>query len=629
MSKPPSPSSGVSSASKLASLGAARGCVDVRSFWLGALVIGATVAAYLPAMKAGFIWNDSDYVTAPALRSPEGLARIWFELGATEQYYPALHSAFWLQHRVFGDNPAGYHAVNLLLHLGAVILFAAILRKLLAGRPDPATLSVAPSAGGVAGAAWLGAALFALHPVHVASVAWITEQKNTLSLILYLASGLVYLRFDETRRPRHYLVALALFGLAILGKTATVTLPAALLVVFWWRRGRLAWRSDVRPLLPWLVLGAAAGIFSSWVERHHLGGAGLGATGADFDLSAPGHVLLAGRAVWFYLGSLAWPIGLNFIYPRWVIDGTVWWQWLFPLAAVAVPAGLWAMRRRSRAPLAVCLLFAGTLFPVLGFVNLYGALYSRVWDHWQYLADLAPLALAGAALATAGDWAGRRCRRAGPALGVALCVLLGAATWRRCGEFRNDETLYRSTLARNPDCWMAHNNLGKILAATPAGAPEAIEHYAAAARLHPGLAELHYNLANALARAGRLAEAVDEYGAALGLAPDYAAAHNALGNVFARIDGRLPEAIAQYQQALHLTPDAPDIHNNLGIALLLADRTPEAIAHFGQALRLDPSLPQVHLNLAAALQSVGRTDEAAAHVAAARRLGFAVRAGAE
>ena len=602
--------------------------------WLGALVVCATVVAYLPAMQAGFIWNDSDYVTSPALRSFGGLAQIWFKLGATEQYYPLLHSIFWLQYWVFGDNPVGYHVVNLLLHLGAVILFALVLRRLLVTERSvgPSTApgardSEMPTAGQerkrYAGVAWLAAALFALHPVHVASVAWITEQKNTFSLVLYVAAFLLYLRFDETRRPRYYFFALALFGLSILAKTATVTLPAALLVVFWWRRGRLAWQSDVRPLLPWLVLGVAAGIFSSWVERNYLGGANMGAEGAEFDLSLAGHVLLAGRAIWFYLGSLAWPFGLNFIYPRWTMDGAVWWQWLFPLAVAAVGVWLWAMRRRDRTPLAVFLLFAGTLFPVLGFVNLFGSLYSRVWDHWQYLADLAPLALAGAVLA--GTWAGPHLRRAGLSLGVALCLLLGGLTWQRCGDFQNNEVLYRTTLARNPDCWMAHNNLGQILALTPAGLPEAIEHYQAAVRLNPAWAEVHYNLANALAKnPDRLTEALGEYETALRLRPDYAQAHNNFGNALSRVDGRLPEAIAQYEQTLQIDPAQPEAHNNLGTILLMMGRTPDAIAHFESALRLNPNLPQVHMNLAVALESTGRTNEATAHIEAARRLGFAV-----
>ena len=638
----------------------------VRSVWLAALVVGATSAAYLPALKAGFIWNDSDYVTAPELRSLDGLARIWFELGATEQYYPLLHSAFWVEHRLWGDAALGYHLVNLLLHASSACLLALFLRRLLAAETAPprdlahpasqpnepaggqdraATASNGTKADGAArtaarppgvgpmeptyaGREWLAAALFALHPVGVASVAWISEQKNTLSTLFYLAAALAYLRFAEKPAARQYLLASAMFAAALLTKTATATLPAALLVVFWWRRGRLEWKRDVQPLLPWLVLGAAAGIFTSWVEGHHLSGRGIGAEGAEFDLTWTGRALLAGRAIWFYLGSLAWPFDLNFIYPRWTIDATVWWQWLFPLAVVAVTVGLWTLRRRDRTPLAVFLLFAGTLFPALGFVNLYGALYSRVWDHWQYLADLAPLALAGAVLARAGARTGPRFRLAGPALaraaaaglGMALCVLLGVLTWRRCGDFRDNETLYRATLARNPDCWMAQNNLGEILARTPEGLPEALEHYAAAVRLNPGRAELHCNLASAFAKAGRLAEAVDEFRSALRLAPDYQMAHNKLGNTLARMDDRLPEAISHLKEALRLDPTVPDVQNNLGIALLMAGRTQEAIAHFEAALRLNPNLPEAHMNLGAAWESLGRSAEAKAEFGAALRL---------
>lgn len=588
-------------------------------------MLGATAFAYLPALNAGFIWNDDAYVTAPALRSLDGLARIWLKIGATEQYYPLLHSLFWVQHRFFGDHPLGYHAVNLLLHLGATFLFAVVLQKLLTARTVPAPGADDGSALGPTAAAWLAAALFALHPVHVATVAWVTEQKNTFSLVLYLAAFLGYLHFDQTRRWRYYALALVLFCLSMLGKTSTVTLPAALLVVFWWQRGRLGWKRDMRPLLPWLILGAAAGMFSSWVEHHHLGSAGGGAEGAAFELSPAGHVLLAGRAIWFYLGSLVWPFDLNFIYRRWSIDGMVWWQWLYPLAVGEALATLWILRRRSRTPLAVFLLFAGTLFPVLGFVSLYGALYSRVWDHWQYLADLAPLALAGVALARTGAWAGPRSRWAGPTLGVTLCTLFGVLTWQRCGDFQNNVTLYRTTLARNPDCWMAHNNLALILAQTPAGLPEAVEHLTAAVRLDPGRAELHYNLGDMFMKSpGRLPEAVDEFREAVRLQPDYAVAYNDLGNAFSRMDGRLTDAIAAYDKTLQLAPNQPDVHNNLGTALLIAGRTDEAIVHFEQALHLNPNLPQVHMNLAAALDSVGRHAEAEKHYEAARRLGFPV-----
>jgi tetratricopeptide (TPR) repeat protein len=587
----------------------------VRSIWLGVLVSCATVVAYLPAMKAAFIWNDDAYVTSPPLRSLHGLERIWLKVGATEQYYPLLHSAFWAEHRVFGDNPAGYHILNLLLHIGATILFAAVLVKLLGGHPNSPAMSGKPGGVSAVFGAWLAAAFFALHPVHVESVAWITEEKNTISLVFYLAAFLLYMRFGETHRPRHYLFALALFFLSILSKTATVTLPAALLVVIWWRRGRLDWRTDVLPLVPWLVLGAAAGVFSSWVERTHLGGEGVGAQGADFDLSLAGHVLLAGRAIWFYLGSLAWPFDLNFIYPRWEFDGTVWWQWLFPLSVVAVVAWFWAIRRRGRTPFAVFTLFAGSLFPVLGFVSLYGALYSRVWDHWQYLADLAPLALAGIGLASAGSWAGSSLRRAGPVLGVALCFLLGMLTWRRCGEFQDNEVLYRTTLARNPACWMAHNNLGQLLALTPGGLQEAIEHFRAAVRLKPDYAEAHNNLGQALSQTpeGR-PEAIEQFEMALRLKPGMAELHYNLANVLEAVPGRMADAVSEYEAALRLKPDLALAHNNLGIALSHIDgRMPEAIAQFEEALRIDPAQPEIHNNLGGALFEVGRAREAVDH----------------
>ncbi|HTZ20476.1 MAG TPA: hypothetical protein VMC06_06310, partial [Opitutaceae bacterium] len=371
-----------------------------------ALIFCATVFVYLPALAGNLIWNDGDYVTKPALRSLAGLVRIWAEPGATEQYYPLLHSFFWMQYQLFGDHPLGYHVVNLLLHVCSAVLFALVIRRMLAGDAaspvDVPTECRGRSAVGAgsdrrnhptpqpyAGAEWVAGLLFALHPVHVESVAWITEQKNTLSLACYLAAALVYLRFDMSRRPRSYLIALALFVCSMWCKTVTATLPAALLVVFWWKRGRLGWRRDVWPLMPWLILGAALGLFSSWVEHAY-----VGARGTAFELSLVGRTLVAGRAVWFYAGQLVWPFGLNFIYPRWTVDAAVWWQWLFPLGVLAVGAVLWALRRRTRAPLATYLFFVGSLFPVLGFVNLFGSLYSWVWDHWQYLADLGPLALA-------------------------------------------------------------------------------------------------------------------------------------------------------------------------------------------------------------------------------------------
>jgi tetratricopeptide (TPR) repeat protein len=438
----------------------------------------------------------------------------------------------------------------------------------------------------------------------------------------------------------------------MLSKTVTATLPAALLVVLWWKRGRLSWRTDVLPLLPWLAVSAAGGLFSSWVERHY-----LVAEGTDFSLSFLGRLLVAGRAVWFYAATLIWPFNLNFIYPRWEVNVASWQQWLFPLGLLALGAGLWAIRRRTRAPLAAFLFFVGSLFPVLGFVNLYGSLYSWVWDHWQYLPDLGLIALAAAGLALGWDMAAIRLRWLGPALVAALAIGLGALTWDHCGMFRNDQTLYRTTIARNPACWMAHNNLGNTLnvegrtteaiseyqaalrikpdhvgahynlaftlAGIPGRLPEAIAEYEATLQLKPDYPEAHFNLGLALARSpGRLPEAIAQFEAALRINPGYAEAHFSRGLALSKSPGRLPEAIPEFEAALQIKPDYLEAHNNLGIALAnIPNRSPEAVAQFEAALRIKPDAAETHNNLGMVLAGIpGRLPEAIAQYEAALRI---------
>jgi tetratricopeptide (TPR) repeat protein len=586
--------------------GADRGLVP------GLLVVAAALLAYLPALSGEFIWNDSDYVTAPALRSLRGLAAIWTHVGATQQYYPLLHSAFWVQHRLWGDHPFGYHALTLLLHAAAAVLFALVLRRL----------------GGEAlaksrfrGFEWVAALLFALHPVHVESVAWISEQKNTLSLVFYLGAALAYLRFDGERGAAAYAAALALFVLSLLCKTVTASLPAALLVALWWKRGRLGWRRDLLPLVPWLVLGAAAGRVSSWVEQ-----AFGGARGPEFDLPFASRVLVAGRAVWFYLGNLAWPHALDFVYPRWTIDPSSAGQWLFPLGVALVVVALWALRQRTRAPLAAFLFFVGSLFPVLGFVNLYGARYSWVWDHWQYLPDLGLLALAAAGLTAGWRLAAERL----PVLGAggarwgalaALSLLLGALSWSHCGMFHDDDTLYRENLALNPGSWLALNNLGIKLELTPGRLGDAVAKYEEALRLNPGFAEGHNNLGNALAKTpGRSGEAVAQYEEAIRLKPDFVDAHYDLGNVLNTL-GRKDEAMAQFEAALRINPGYVEAHYNLGNTLDSLGRSQEAVAQFEAALTLRPDNAAAHNNLGLALAKIpGRMGDAVAEYEAALRL---------
>ncbi|MGA7382829.1 MAG: tetratricopeptide repeat protein [Terriglobales bacterium] len=533
---------------------------------------------------------------APSMQSLHGLWRIWFELGATQQYYPLLYSAFWIEHRLWGDAVLGYHLANVALHALAACLVVLIVRRL-----------ALPGA-------WLAGLIFALHPVCVEAVAWISEQKSTLSAVFYLAAGLTYLHFDQSRRRSRYLWALGLFVLALLSKTVTATLPAALLVVFWWQRGRLDWRRDVHPLLPWFVLGAGAGLFTAWVEKTR-----VGAEGAGFSLSLAQRLLLPGRMIFFYAGKLLWPSNLIFTYPRWQPDVTVWWQYLYPLGVVILVVVLWSLPRRG--PLAGFLIFCGTLFPVLGFLNVYPFRYSFVADHFQYLASLgiiAPVAC-GLVLGISRISPGKK---ANTAVLLMVPAVLAILTWRESGMYSDSQTLYRTTLARNPNSWMAHDNLGIILAQTPGRLPEAIAEFEAAVRLNPANSHAHVNLGNALEQVpGQLPQAIAEYQAALRIEPDYAEAHSNLGFALAQIPGRLPQAIAEYRAALRLRPSLADTHDYLGIALAQTpSQLPAAIAEYQAALRFNPNHAEAHYNLGSALAQMGRLPEAIAEFQAALRI---------
>jgi tetratricopeptide (TPR) repeat protein len=575
-----------------------------------ALIFLATALAYLPALRGGFLWDDNAHVPQDGLRSASGLERIWREPGATQQYYPLLYSAFWVEHRMWGDDVVGYHAVNILLHALAACMVVALLRRL----EIPGAL--------------LAGLIFALHPVGVESVAWISEQKNTLSAVFYLGAALAYLGFDRDRRASLYGIALLLFIMALLSKTVTATLPAALLVVFWWQRGRLGWRRDVLPLLPWIGIGLFAGLFTASVEQVL-----VGAHGKAYALSLLGRCLLAGRAAWFYLGKLLWPADLIFIYPRWVVDGRVWWQWLFPLSALGLVSLLcWVASRRTwdpkrqrsaRAPLAGCLFFLGTLSPALGFVDVYPFRYSYVADHFQYLAMLGIIVPAAAGLSLALARMPQSFTTAAWVPLTGLVGLLALLTWSQCGMYRDAETLYRATLSRNPDCWLARNNLGVIWADTPGRLNDAIAQYQASLQENPDDAEAHNNLGVALSRVpGRLDEAIAQYQEALRDEPGYPEAHNNLGSAWLLIPGRLDDAVAEFQEALRLQPSLVDAHNNLGSAWLkVPARLGDAIAQFQAALRLAPDNAKVHDNLGNAWHdSPGHLDDAIAEYREALRL---------
>ncbi len=596
-----------------------------------ALIFCAAIPAYLPALNGTLLWDDSSHLTRIDLRSLHGLWRIWFSPAATQQYYPLLHSAFWVEHSVWGDAVLGYHLVNVLLHAIAACLVVAIVRRL-----------ALPGA-------WLAGLFFALHPICVEAVAWISEQKSTLSGVLYLAAALVYLHFDDSRRRGLYIAAFALFLAALAAKTVTATLPAALLVILWWRRGRIDWPRDVRPLIPWFATGAAAGLFTAWVERFY-----IGAAGSDFALSIGERILLASRVIWFYAAKIVWPSDLTFFYPRWHIDAGDWRQYLFLAALLAAAVALAWLARRHRGPLAAFLFFAGTLFPVLGFFNVYPFRYSYVADHFAYLASLGIIVPAAAVLARTSE----RQRALAWVIPAVVATVLGILTFRQAGIYRDENTLYRATLERNPDAWLAHNNLGNILLADPRSRAEAAAHiqtaiqlkpdfweahlslgnallqtpgrlddaiaeYQTAARLAPGSERTHTNLGNALLQKGRFDDAVAQFQAALLIDPNNAEAHNDLANAFTQmgVRGRLLDAIDEYRASLRSNPDFAEAHNNLGTALAQMGDMPAAIAEFQEAIRIRPDYANAHGNLGNAYSATpGRLADAIAEYQAAIRL---------
>ncbi len=424
---------------------------------------------YLPAIQGGFIWDDDEHVYAnPVLMSEQGLWDIWFKENALPQYYPLVHTTFWLEYRFWQRNPTGYHLINVLLHtLSAICLWRLLKKMEIPG-------------------AWLAALLFAVHPVHVESVAWVTERKNVLSGLFYLLAASVYWRRfvavapPEVAAARHesttappsgrwmgYALFLVLFLAALLSKSVTSTLPAALLLMIWLRQGRIP-RRHVLLLAPAFVIGVAMGLHTAQIERDF-----VGATGSRFDWSFAERCIIAGKAVWFYAAKLLWPDPLTFFYPKWEINAASAVQWLYPLSAIGLVLLLGSLRHRiGRGPLVAVLYFGGTLLPALGFVNYYPMRFSFVADHFQYLASLGLLVLFAA---LAASWIERIHSRvqtpqsrplaayaAQAALSmmvVGLCVLSA----RHAHVLADEERLYRDTLAKNPASDVAHNQLGLLL----------------------------------------------------------------------------------------------------------------------------------------------------------------------
>ncbi len=525
-----------------------------------ALLILLTVAAYIPVMHAGFIWDDDVLITGNRLvKANDGLYRFWFTTESAD-YRPLTWSLWWLEWRLWGASPMGYHVVNVLLHAVNAVLAWMVLRRLK-----------------IPGA-WLAALVFAIHPVNVATVAWISEQKNTLSMLFYATAILLYLKFDEESRWHWYVFSLAAFLLALLSKSAVVMLPLVLLGCAWWVHNRLRWK-DLLCSVPYFVPALVMGLVTVVQHQKVLAGTIVRTGGLGSRLAA------AGWIPWFYLYKALLPVDLTVVYPRWEIDGARWCSYGPGIILVGGLVLFWWKRNAWGRPLLFGFgYFVAMLFPVLGFFDQRFYRLSLVADHWQYYSIIAPIAL----VVVAGEWIGRRLggrgRRWEATLGGAVLMVLGVATWTRAGVYANAETLWRDNVVKNPDAWVAH-----------------------------------YNLATELQKTGKLQEAAEQYVQTLRLNPGYAQAENNLGITLAQ-DGRLPEAVRHFERALRIDPNSAEAHGNLGHALILLGNEPKAMEHWERALQIKPDNAEIHYDLGHALEQMGKPEQAIGHYEQALRI---------
>jgi protein O-mannosyl-transferase len=573
---------------------------------LVALLTGLLVLVYWPAICGGFIWDDDVYVTNnPLLTSPHGWQDIWFSAEHQSQFFPLVFTTLRFEHALWGLNPFGYHLVNVLLHAANAVLVWLVLRRL-----------------AIPGA-WIAAALFAFHPVQVESVAWVTELKNTQSTLFYLLAVLMWMSFlrgEPPTRWKYYSLTILFCVLALLSKTTACTLPAALLLIPWMQGERIGWQRIVQ-VIPFLILGVAAGLVSIWWERH------LGNYRQDVgqSLSLIQRALIAAHALWFYTGKLIFPVNLTFSYPHWQVDAGNPLNYILVAGCLAVAFALWFWRKAlRRRVMSAVIFFVATLSPLLGFIPLYTFKYSYVADHYQYVACIGLLALAAAGL-----------QQIPRVFSIIVLLVLGILTWKQAHIYQDQTTLWNDTLAKNPSSWMADDNLGTI-SREEGDFGKAVDYYRKAISLNPNFAQSHYNLGivlfktgdaneameefekaiqldpqdplafynygTALDQSGQAGKAVAAYGEALRLKPDLTSARINLGILFSRI-GKLGEAMVQFQVAVRLDPDNVEAHNNLGVVLRARGRLDDAIEQFQEALRLNPDSTLAHTNLNDALSS--------------------------
>lgn len=562
-----------------------------RASWLVPLAIGlglfaATFAAHFPATRAGYIWDDNlSLYDNPSVISPHGLYRSWFTTHNID-YWPLTTSMYWLEWRIWGNNPTPFHVANIVLHaLAAIALWRVLLRL---GLGDLG--------------AFLSGLLFALHPVTVESVAWIAERKNVLSMLLYLLAIIAYLRFEANNRWSWYVAAWFTALAALLAKTSVVALPVILLLLGWWRRGTLSKQCLLRTA-PFFLISLILGIVTIWFQHKH--------AIADMEVRSEdswSRIAAVGWVTWFYLYKLIAPFNLCMVYPRWNINGQQLTSYI-PLALLILCGMvLWRFRNTwARGPLVALSSFVIVLAPVLGLLNMSYAQYSLVADHLQYPGIPGIMALIGGSMAGLVTYIRQKGGRAGLAvvavLYTAIYLSLAGMTWRQATIYFDRETMWNDTLDKNPEAWMAHNNLASDLL-NKGRIDEAIGHLDTALMLNPDFTGALYNRGNALGKQGAFRQAIKDYTRAIELRPNYSEAYNNRGTVYGTI-GDFERELQDYSRAIELNPYNAEALCNHGMASKRKGDYAAVIQDFSRAIDIKPNLAEAYLHRGDAYLRIG------------------------
>ncbi len=455
----------------------------------GALLVLLTFAVYAPALFHGFVWDDYTHLLLNGLiPQPDGLERIWFHL-SFQQYQPLQLTTHWLEYRIWGFDPLGYHAVNIVLHAGVGLLLWRVLLRL------------------ELPCAWLCAAVFLVHPVNAETAGYITERRNLISGACYLGAILFWFRFEEHEEKRWYAAALALFFLGLFAKTVICTLPAILLLLRWMRGKPLRLR-DIVYVIPFGIVALPLALLTAFMENYL-----IGAHGYEWAFTFSQRVIICCHALWFYAWKILYPVNLMFFYPRWNVDGSDWMQWLYVGGAALVGLSLIPLTRRfGRRPAAALLYFAITLFPALGFATFYPQRFSFVADHFQYLATIGIIVLAVGVLHAfylkllAESDSLRSSQKFPLFANAALPLLLSTLLLLYLPALNNDDTVYADILSKNNDCWIAHTNVAAKLYQRGDFA-RSTRHLEEAHRIVPHELEVMQNLGESYEKQGRIDEA--------------------------------------------------------------------------------------------------------------------------